>query len=51
MIGKQDLFSNLSEKMSSVFYRDIKQKVGRENCIECCNRIDRRGMARWQLWI
>jgi hypothetical protein len=50
-IERQNLFSRLSEKISLVFYQEMKQEWGREEYIDCCNRNDRRGMAWWSLGI
>jgi hypothetical protein len=41
----------LSEKISLVFYQEMKQEWGREEYINCCNRNLRRGMAWWTLGI
>jgi hypothetical protein len=41
----------LSEKISLVFYQEIKQEWGRDEYIDCCNRNDRRCMACWRLGI
>jgi hypothetical protein len=43
-IEKQNLFLRLSEKISLVFYQEMKQKWGREEYIDCCNRNERRGL-------
>jgi hypothetical protein len=37
-IERQNLSSIMSEKMSLVFYQEMKQKWGREECIELCSR-------------
>jgi hypothetical protein len=48
-IERQNLFSRLSEKISLVFYQEMKQEWGREEYIDCCNRNERRGTAWWRL--
>jgi hypothetical protein len=50
-IERQNLFSRLSEKISLVFYQEMKQEWGREEYIDCCNRYERRCMAWWRLGI
>jgi hypothetical protein len=50
-IEGQNLFLRLYEKISLVFYQEMKQEWGREEYIDCCNRNDRRGMAWWRLGI
>jgi hypothetical protein len=35
----------MSEKMSLVFYQEMKQKWGREQYIELCSRNERNGLA------
>jgi hypothetical protein len=50
-IEKHNLFSRLSEKISLVFYQEMKQEWGREEYIDCCNRNERIGMAWWRLRI
>jgi hypothetical protein len=40
-IERQNLFSRLSEKISFVFYQEMKQEWEREEFIDCCNRNDR----------
>jgi hypothetical protein len=35
----------MSEKMSLVFYQEMKQKWGREEYIELCSRNERNGLA------
>jgi hypothetical protein len=50
-IERQNLFSRLSEKISLVFYQEMKQEWEREEYIDCCNRNERRGMAWWRLGI
>jgi hypothetical protein len=50
-IEKQNLFSSLSEKISLVFYKEMKQEWGREEYIDCCNSNERRCMAWWRLGI
>jgi hypothetical protein len=42
---RQNLFSILSEKMSLVFYQQMKQKWGREEYIELYSRNERSGSA------
>jgi hypothetical protein len=37
-IEKQNLFSRLSEKISLVFYNEMKQEWDREEYNDCCNR-------------
>jgi hypothetical protein len=42
---EQNLFSILSEKISLVFYQEMKQEWGREEFIDFCNRNERRGIG------
>jgi hypothetical protein len=44
-IERQNLSSIMSEKMSLVFYQEMKQKWGREDYIELCSRNERNGLA------
>jgi hypothetical protein len=37
-IERQNLFSRLSEKISLVFYQEMKQERGTEEFIDCSNR-------------
>jgi hypothetical protein len=50
-IERQNLFSRMSEKISLVFYQEMKQEWDREEFIVYCNRNERRGMAWWRLGI
>jgi hypothetical protein len=50
-IEKQNLFSRLFENISLVFYREMKQRWGREDFIDCYNSNERRVMAWWRLGI
>jgi hypothetical protein len=50
-IERQNLFLRLSEKISLVFYQEMKQEWGREYFIDCCNRNARRCMAWLRLGI
>jgi hypothetical protein len=50
-IEKQNLFSRLSEKISLVFYQEMKQEWGRKEYNDRCNSNERRGMAWWRLGI
>jgi hypothetical protein len=40
-IERQNLFSKISEKISLVFYQEITQEWGREECIKLCSRNER----------
>jgi hypothetical protein len=40
-IERQNLFLIMSEKMSLVFYKEMKQKWSREEYIELCSRNER----------
>jgi hypothetical protein len=42
-IERQNLFLRLYEKISLVFYQEMKQKWGREYFIDCCNSNERKG--------
>jgi hypothetical protein len=44
-IERQNLSSIMSEKMSLVFYQEMKQKWGREEYIELYSRYERNGLA------
>jgi hypothetical protein len=44
-IERQNLSSITSEKMSLVFYQEMKQKWGWGEYIELCSRNDRNGLA------
>jgi hypothetical protein len=44
-IGRQNLFSIMSEKRSLVFYKEMKQKWVGEEYIEFCSRNERNGLA------
>jgi hypothetical protein len=40
-----DMFANIKEKQSLVFYSEMKQKLAREECIVYCTRNERSGLA------
>jgi hypothetical protein len=42
---RQNLFSKMSEKISLVFYQEMKHKWGREECIKYCSRNERNGLV------
>jgi hypothetical protein len=42
---RQNLSLIISEKISLVFYQEMKQKWGREEYIEFCSRNERHGLA------
>jgi hypothetical protein len=44
-IERQNLSSIVSEKLSLVFYQEMKHKWGREEYIELCSRNERNGSA------
>jgi hypothetical protein len=44
-IERQNLSLIMSEKMSLVFYQEMKQKWGREEYIDLCSRNKRNGLA------
>jgi hypothetical protein len=50
-IERLNLFSRLCEKISLVFYQEMKQECGTEEYIDCSNRTERRGLAWWRLGI
>jgi hypothetical protein len=44
-IERQIFFTNLSEKRSLIFYRDMKLLWDREDYVMCCSTIDIMGIA------
>jgi hypothetical protein len=44
-IEQQNLFANIKEKRSLIFYSEMKQEWAREEYIFCCARNERSGLA------
>jgi hypothetical protein len=50
-IERQNLFSKIKEKISLIFYSDVKQEWAGEQYISCCSRTERSGLAWFKIGI